>query len=114
MIELPWPPKELSPNARIHHFARAAAARHSRESAHWLTVASRARAPADGPVHVDLTFHPPDRRRRDLDGMFSSMKSALDGVADALEVNDHRFEFTLRRAEPVAKGKVVIVIGEGE
>jgi crossover junction endodeoxyribonuclease RusA len=38
-----------------------------------------------------LTFYPPSRRQYDLDNCVAAMKSGLDGVADALQVNDHRF-----------------------
>lgn len=114
-ITLPWPAKELSPNARVHFQVKAKAAKAYREAAYWLTVThgEYRMAPGllpDGPVHLILTFSPPDKRRRDLDGMLSSIKAGLDGVADALAVNDHRFEFTLRRAEPVKGGKVTVAI----
>lgn len=116
MIELPWPPKELSPNARIHHMAKARVTKGYRETAYWL---ARKDGPqflpdhmmeASRPIRLDITFSPPDRRKRDLDGMLSSIKAGLDGLADAMGVNDQRFEFTLRRAEPVKGGRVIIVV----
>lgn len=121
-IELPWPPKELSPNARIHHFAKAKVTKVYREAAYWLAhQATRTGmtdvnlieiCETDRDVILQIRFSPPDRRRRDLDGMLSSLKAGLDGVADALQINDIRFGFNLRRAEPCKPGKVVIVIGE--
>lgn len=66
------------------------------------------RAPEDGEVMLDVTFNPPDNRKRDLDGMFSASKAGFDGIADALSVNDYRFAFTIRRAEPIKGGKVVV------
>ena len=66
------------------------------------------RAPEDGEVMLDVTFNPPDNRKRDLDGMFSASKAGFDGIADALAVNDYRFAFTIRRAEPIKGGKVVV------
>lgn len=113
-IELPWPPKELSPNARIHYLAKSRVTKAYREQAFWLTnSAMKCDYDADGPIHLAFTFHPPDKRRRDLDTMLSSVKAGIDGIADALSVNDVRFEYALRRAEPVKGGRVVIVIGEG-
>lgn len=114
-IELSWPPKELSPNARVHFRTKAPITKAYRESAYWLArhvedFGTLISCWGDGPIYVSLTFHPPDKRRRDLDGMFSSIKAGLDGIADALGVNDQRFEFTLRRAEPCKGGKVVIEI----
>jgi hypothetical protein len=34
----------------------------------------------------------------------------LDGIADALKINDERFELTIRRGEPVKNGRVVVRI----
>ena len=42
-------------------------------------------------VHVRVTFHPPDMRARDLDNMFASIKGGLDGLADALGIDDSWF-----------------------
>ncbi len=114
-LELPWPPKELSPNARGHYLTKARVTKGYRETAYWLTFGPHIDClPEDGPITLSFTFHPPDRRRRDLDTMLSSVKAGIDGIADALGVNDVRFEYALKRAEPVKNGRVVIVIGEGK
>lgn len=112
---LPWPPKELSPNARVHFHVKAKATKAYREQAYWQTRGGDSDifpcSPIETmPVYLNFTFHPPDKRRRDLDTMLSSVKAGIDGIADALGVNDARFEYTLRRAEPVKGGKVMIVI----
>lgn len=107
-IALPWPPRELHPNARPHFQQRARAAKAYRTVAFWAAEMSGLRAPADGEVMLDVTFNPPDNRKRDLDGMFSASKAGFDGIADALAVNDYRFAFTIRRAEPHKGGKVVV------
>lgn len=117
MIELPWPPKELSPNARVHFHDKAKATKVYRDGAYWLTKTAYSRGelmlselPAEGEVILRCEFHPPDKRRRDLDGMFSSIKAGLDGIADSLEVNDHRFGFQIHRREPCKGGRVVVSI----
>jgi len=107
-IALPWPPRELHPNARPHFQQRARAAKAYRTVAFWAAEMSGLRAPEDGEVMLDVTFNPPDNRKRDLDGMFSASKAGFDGIADALAVNDYRFAFTIRRAEPIKGGKVVV------
>ena len=101
--KMPWPRKELSPNARVHFRAKAAEAKIYRENAYW-SLKDGGPWEADGPIMVTLRFFPPDQRKRDLDNMFASVKSALDGIADALEVNDQRFAFTITReaAKPPA------------
>src|SRR5690242_2636782 len=97
-LELPWPPRELSPNARVHYLAKSRVTKAYREQAYWLARKSSAEmfpcsVLAETPITLAFTFHPPDRRRRDLDTMLSSVKSGIDGVADAMGVNDVRFEF---------------------
>lgn len=68
-------------------------------------------APADGPIHVTLTFYPPDKRRRDLDGCISACKAYLDGLADALGVDDSRFTLSARIAPVCAHdGEVKIEV----
>lgn len=118
-LELPWPPRELSPNARIHYLAKSRVTKAYREQSYWLTRARNGEmfpcsVLGETPISLAFTFHPPDRRRRDLDTMLSSVKAGIDGIADALGVNDVRFEYALKRADPVKGGRVVIVIGEGE
>lgn len=90
MIVLPWPPKELSLNARVHPQVRARVGAKYREACFWLTKEAQERLSGDR-VHMTITFFQPDRRRRDLDNMLSACKHGLDGVADALGVNDSIF-----------------------
>jgi len=109
MITLPWPPRELSPNARVHFRTKAAATKAYREQAYWLAKASLLAMP-EGRINLRFDFHPPDKRRRDLDNMLASIKAGVDGIADAHEVNDHRFAFWLSREDPVPNGKIVVSI----
>jgi crossover junction endodeoxyribonuclease RusA len=108
-IELPWPPSVLLPNSRTHWSKRAHAAKQCRLTAYALTRQAGIRKgdfDIPGRVKVTLAFAPPDRRRRDLDGMLSSAKNFLDGISDAIGIDDSRFEIAIRREEPV-KGGVV-------
>lgn len=97
--------------ASVRKAARDAAAW---ETAFQLPIAARKSfQDSDGPIHLGITFHPPDKRRRDLDGMLSSIKSHLDGLADSLRVDDIRFELSIKRGEPVKLGRVEVEIGRG-
>lgn len=111
MIELPWPPKELSPNARTHFHAKARVAKAYRDHAYWIAKIDPLRLPEDGEINLHLDFYPPDARKRDLDNMLAAAKAGIDGIADAHKVNDQRFGFTIRRCAPVPKGKVVVSLG---
>lgn len=101
MIVLPWPPAELSPNARVHWAAKSRAAKAYRSACFWIAKRDGKRIEHDGRLHVTLEFVPPDRRHRDRDNMLASCKAMLDGVADALGVDDRRFDLTIRVADQI-------------
>lgn len=111
-FELPWPPAQLSPNARSHWGAKSRYAKAYRYQCKILTLQSRISAP-DGDIHLQLTFCPPDSRRRDDDNCLASFKSGRDGIADALKVDDNRFQTTFALGEP-RKGGAVLVSIAGE
>ena len=97
-VILPWPPRALSPNSRPPHWSVLAKAKRAyRQACYVEAMAAGLRkgtfAPADR-LHVRLVFVPPDRRRRDLDNLIAAMKSGLDGLADALGVDDSRWTLT--------------------
>ena len=112
VINLPWPDRAVSPNARTHWAPKARATRRMRQDAAWAAKEAHIKV-GDGPVHVALTFYPPDRRRRDLDGCISSCKAYLDGLADALGVDDSRFTLSARMASVCAHdGEVKIEVAQ--
>ena len=94
-VILPWPPRELSPNSRTHWAKKAKAAKAYRLDCFYLAKEAKVTAPKEGPINLHIEFVPPDRRPRDLDNMLASIKSGLDGLAEALGVNDKRFTLTL-------------------
>lgn len=108
-IMFPWPPKELSPNARVHWAVKNRAVKLYRENCAWLTKAAGVRVDWEGTVHVWITFFPPDRRHRDMDNCISSGKSLFDGVAQAIGVNDKRFRIHPHLSDEVVKGGSVVV-----
>jgi len=110
-IVLPWPPKGLHPNDRVHFMAKSRAAKKARAWAFAAAREAKAVAPADGRISVVLTFHPANNQKRDKDGLLSSAKAYLDGIADALNVNDSRFDPVPVIGDKVAGGRVVVRIG---
>lgn len=93
-IVLPWPPRELSPNGRVHWAKKAKAARAYRQACYLLAKQARLVAPATERIPLLVTFLPPDRRRRDDDNCIGAFKAGRDGLADALGVDDRRFQCT--------------------
>ena len=114
IIVLPWPDKRLSPNARIHWRAKVGPKQKARIDASWATVGAEGFHdfdPPDGDIPVQVTFYPPDKRRRDDDNIIGAFKHARDGIADALSVNDHRFRTEYRFGKPEKPGRVEVRIG---
>ena len=90
-VTLPWPPRELFPNSRVHWGARARAAKAYRHACWALAKEAGIVAPDSERIHLFVDFVPPDRRRRDDDNMVAAFKAGRDGLADALGVDDSRF-----------------------
>jgi len=110
IVFLPWPPKALSPNAREDRRKVAGVRAKYRIDCACSAKANGATAIEAKALHVTLTFLPPDRKRRDLDNMLAAAKSALDGLADVLKVDDSRWSLTLHRGEPVRNGRITAMI----
>ena len=110
LVRLPWPSKDLSPNARVHWAKRSAAAKKARRDACILCQAAGCRALDAKRLTVEITFYPPDARARDTDNMLASVKSALDGVSDATGVDDSLWNYGLVRGEPVKGGGVLVLV----
>lgn len=107
-ITLPWPSRALSPNARVHWSKRASAAKKYRQDCCILSHAAGCRALNAARLTVEITFHPPDKRRRDTDNLLSSLKGGLDGIADATGVDDSNWHYGIAQGDPVKGGQVVV------
>ena len=106
MIALPWPDMAtLGPNARKHYRVVAKAKAEARESAYLMAGQLTWSLPKmDKPkLRLLLDFYPPDNRVRDWDNLSYCMKSPLDGIFEALGLDDSLIRQTvvsLHRAEP--------------
>lgn len=106
MITLPWPPKELSPNSRVHWAKHARAFKAYRLEC-WAVFA-RERAKLRGRSSFVFTFHPPSRRRTDADNAFAACKASIDALAQITGIDDSEFQFTIAKGEPRKGGAVII------
>jgi crossover junction endodeoxyribonuclease RusA len=93
----------------VHWSRKAKDASHARQVAAWIIRGAGIR-PGDydipGNLKVTWIFQAPDKRRRDDDNLIASVKAFRDGIADALGIDDSRFETTIRREPPVKGGAV--------
>lgn len=89
-LVLDLPPKSLSPNARVHWRTKARAVKKYRFAAEMAAREHGVTRYAS--AHVATTFYVKDRRglKQDADNLIASIKSALDGIADAGVVENDR------------------------
>ena len=100
--EFPWPPRELSPNARVHWAMLARVKRAYKEACGW-TIRAAIQAPwhLGSPVTAQVTFVC-DGRRRDADNHLAMLKPLWDALVemgvlvddnkDALKILEPRWE----------------------
>lgn len=88
---LDLPPRELSPNARVHWARKAKAVKQYRTMA-WIVARNETRAKRLewNSAEVRAVFLLPDKRRRDPDNLMASLKAAFDGIVDAHVLTDDR------------------------
>jgi crossover junction endodeoxyribonuclease RusA len=79
----------------------------------WATVGTHLnRIIGDGPLMLELTFYRPTRRSYDRDNLLARMKSGLDGVCDALHIDDKRFTTVVVRVAEEIGNYVEVKISE--
>jgi crossover junction endodeoxyribonuclease RusA len=100
----------------VHWAVRARETKSHRRTAYFLTMVETRDRPASSwaaRIPIRLTFHPPVNRAHDRDNLIANCKAYLDGVADALGVNDNCFDIMPPQILDVAKpGKVIVEIGK--
>ncbi len=106
-VKLPWPDKKLAPNSRTDRRHTGEIRKRYRGACWALCKAAKLDYSL---THLDITFHPPDGRRRDLDNMLAAMKYGLDGMALALGVDDYHWSLSIRRGDkdPAKLGFIVV------
>ena len=115
-IELSWPAKQLGSNSSVHHMVRHRFRKAARNEAGWATKEALQRnrdwAPAGEQINVHLICQAPTGTvQPDNDGMVYRVKGALDGIADALGINDRLFQApTVEWADRCERGKLVVVL----
>lgn len=121
IITLPWPDAVLFPNAAMRDgakFARREAARLYRNTALFTTGMERGGASGievGAVTSIGIDFFPPNNRR-DLDGMLSAIKPAIDGIFDEICQNDRQVSEIMLVRHPADKlnPRVVISLIEKE
>jgi crossover junction endodeoxyribonuclease RusA len=110
-LTLPFPDPRLSPNKRSDRRWLTGARNIARNTGYFAAKEAGLRIPDRTPLHLSLTFCPPDNRRRDVDNLLSSCKSVLDGIFQALGVDDvYIRRTTLEMGKRVDGGQMIVKI----
>ena len=111
MIAISYPHKALWPNGRGHWAVKAREAKKLRQEAAWAAKAAGVRI-GNSPIPLHITVHPkrtgpaPDR-----DNIIAAAKHAIDGIADALAINDRHFAAPTVSISEERTGRFVITVG---
>lgn len=93
-LVLPWPSKDLSPNARVHWRARSKATKAARETAVLLAFQAGWRDAwlPEGRLNLWIDFYQAPRKvLPDDDNLLLRFKAYRDGIAQVLGIDDRRF-----------------------
>lgn len=116
-ITLPYPPKELNPNSRVHYRKKNKASSMLKNAAFVLAKekitpdwSALDHAVGYGHIILEITVHPPRKGRFDLDNATAALKPALDGIAMAWGVDDSLFAFSVWRGDVIKGGSVTVEV----
>ena len=114
LIRCPWPPTELRPNfTRSNHWRKWRPINTAYRTTCWhegLSQSIHMQAWPDGRIQLVYTFHPPKGCRWDKDAREGAFKAGQDGIADAMKVDDKRFDVKKIHGDPVEVGFVIVQI----
>ena len=95
IITLPLPPRQLSPNARVHWRTKARYTKKYRHTARQLTMIAGGRGQRWTRASAQATFYWPDPQRRDIRNAEQCPSPAYNGIVDAgLIVDDNSVVLT--------------------
>lgn len=92
IIAMSWPSILLSPNKKQHPMQVYRWRKKARETAHYEMIAQRPYGEVpEGHLRLSILFSPPTGSGEfDLDNVIAMMKPKVDGMCDALGINDRR------------------------
>lgn len=111
MIDLPFPPSSLSGHNNGAWYSKSRIVATHRAWAFHATKAAKLKdsIPADGDILIHFRFVPPNQRG-DRTNYANRLKPYIDGIAEALGINDRRFLPSYEFCEPEKPGRVEVVI----
>lgn len=83
IVQLPLPPRVLSPNARPHYMTKARAVKRTRQSTCMIARAATESRPLWKRATIQLAYTFARKGRRDPDNLIAWAKANIDGLRDA-------------------------------
>ena len=90
-----FPPRDASPNARVHYMKLHAV---KKEQGELMTGLILAQGIPDKPMekaHLTITFESKDKRKRDIDNLLASCKAYIDALVPDVIVDDNAERLSL-------------------
>ena len=109
MIVLPFPSSKLSGHQGGRWREKARVIATHRAWAFHATRAAKVSVSTDGDIPIKFRLIPPDRRG-DRTNYPNRLKPYIDGIAEALGINDRRFLPSYEFAEPQKPGAIEVVL----
>lgn len=108
-VTLTWPTSGLFPNKNVNRWVKAQEKKAARSGSFYLTKHQiKLYTWQGGRLPLSIVFHPP-HSGYDLDNCLAALKSGLDGMADAIKMNDKFFRpITIDFGDVVPGGEVVV------
>lgn len=109
MITLPWPPSSLSGHNTGHWSTKAKVIATHRAWAFHAMRAEKISVPGEGDIRIMFRFFPPDNRG-DRTNYPNKLKPYIDGLAEALNINDRRFLPSYEFMQPEKPGRIEVEV----
>lgn len=112
-LVLPYPDKALWPNGRAHFHAKARETKKHRTWAWTAAKGSKGVTLGNGPIPVAITLHPKaSGPAPDADNVSAAAKAYLDGIAQAIGVNDKHFAAPTVKIASERTGQMIVEVGQ--
>jgi crossover junction endodeoxyribonuclease RusA len=101
IVIYPWMPKELNPNSRTHYMVLAKQKKIYKQACWALTKEAKLPLVDGDRATLEIAFYSPTRARRDLDNCLAAFKAGLDGISEAIGLDDSRFLLAIEMADEI-------------
>lgn len=113
-VLLPWPSSKLSPNTCKHWSIHAKAKKDYKSTCFFHVKHQKTLINKDVKnLELLIIFSPPNNRKFDLDNLIARMKSGIDGVCLALNIDDSKIKkINAKISQKIINGQVLFEFNE--